>query len=558
MSRVLGFLMSAVVFISACAATPRPSSEIGFQEGAWPASGPAACKTDAAGRVRPALAQILSTDAQTVVFKLCAPDPAFIQKLAVGNFLINDSGWLNDAITTDALTTTMNGTGPFVLKVWEKGVQLLLERNESYWGAAAKARQLVIQWQSEATARLLQLRAGTVDGIDNLGTTEIASVESDPALTLLPRSGFNTFYLNFNNTVKPFDDARVRTAIALGIDADRIVKNFYPIGSEVATHIPPCVIEYACEGPGWHTRNVALAKNLLAEAGYPDGFTTSMSLRETPRSYLPDPIGVATDLQDQLKEIGVNVTLDLKDPGSYVDLLLTGQLGGLSFSASLPDYPEAWNAVALDFGEASGPEHGEQYPELVAAIDAAQFATSDMDSREAFLEVNRLLKELTPVTPIAHGASAVAVRSDVSGLTTSPVAMEQFSTVQAGNRDTFIWMQGAEPAGLYCIDEEDRDTVRVCAQVMEGLFTYSLGGIDPVPTLATGCQVSPDGLTYTCTLRADVRFHNGAALDASDVLDSFAAAWDCDHPLHVGRAKNFQRWGWIMGTLNASSCSVTP
>ena len=548
--------LTAIVWliVAGCATTQGPSSEIPFAPRAWPADDAASCAVGEAGRVRPALARIESTDQATVVFTLCAPDPAFIQKLAVGSFVVNDSGWLTSAIASDTLVSTMNGTGPFKLLEWERGVQIVMERNDAYWGRLASVKGLVFQWQQEASARLLQLRAGTVDGIDNVGTSDIATVEKDSSLTLLPRSGFNTFYLNFNNTVAPFNDPRVRTAIALGIDSARIVNTFYPEGSQIATHVPTCLIRFSCEGPAWHTRDVARAKALLAEAGFPNGLKTSLALRETPRAYLPDPMGVATDIQDQLKEIGVDITLEVKDPGTYIDQLLSGQLGGISISASLPDYPEAWNAIALDFGSESGPEHGDQYPELVRAIDNALFAANDSQRASAFAEVNHLLKELVPVIPIANGASATAVRADVSGLTTSPVVMEEFSTVVPGERDSFVWLQGGEPAGIYCMDEEDRDTVRICRQVMDGLFAYEPGGTDPIPSLATGCTVSEDGLIYTCSLRSDVRFHNGAQLDASDVLDSFAAAWDCAHPLHVGRANVFQRWGWIMGTLNENLC----
>lgn len=552
--RLVTLAATLLLVASGCASGRGPSSEISFVARAWPADDVAPCPIDNSGRVRPALARIESLNELTVAFTLCAPDPAFVQKLAVGSFVVNDSGWLTDAIANDTLISTMNGTGPFAFAGWERGVQIVMEKNESYWGTRASVGQLVFQWQPEASARLLQLRAGVVDGIDNVGTSDIESVVGDSSLILAPRSGFNTFYINFNNTFEPFNDVRVRTAIALGIDSARIVENFYPTGSKVATHVPTCLIEFSCEGPAWHTRDVVRAKELLTEAGFPNGFTTSLALRETPRAYLPDPMGVATDIQDQLKEIGVNITIEVKDPGTYIDQLLSGQLGGMSFSASLPDYPEAWNAIALDFGSASGPEHGAQYPDLVDAIDNALFSATNAERAIAFAEVNRLLKDLVPVTPVANGASAVAVRADVTGFTTSPVVMEDFSTVVPGNRDAFVWLQGVEPAGLYCMDEEDRDTVRICRQVMDGLFMYERGGTAPTPTLATGCSVSEDRLTYTCTLRPNVRFHNGARFDASDVLDSFAAAWDCMHPLHQGRANNFQRWGWIMGTLNADRC----
>ena len=558
MKRLPPVLIALFIAAAGCTSAPGPSSEIPFQPRAWPMDSAAACETDAAGRIRPALSRITSTDEHTIVFQLCAPDPAFVQKLAVGSFVIDDSGWLNNAINDGTLTTTMNGTGPFKLDNWEHGIQLVLSRNQDYWGDKAQIEQLIVQWQVEASARLLQLQAGTVDGIDNVGTTDFQIVSKDPSLSLITRNGFNTFYLNFNNTVAPFDDVRVRTAVALGIDAKRIVDTFYPQGSEVATHIPTCLIQYSCAGAGWYEYDPAQAKQLLAEAGFPNGFSTTLALRETPRAYLPDPMGVATDIQSQLKEIGIDLKLDVKDPGTYIDQLYKGELGAMSISASLPDYPEAWNAIALDFGSESGPEHGDQYPELVAAIDNALFAIDDSQRQQAFTEVNRLLKSFVPVTPIAHGASAVAVKADVIGFTTSPVVMESFSTVRPGNRNAFVWLQGAEPAGLYCMDEEDRDTVRICKQVMEGLFTYSAGGTDPIPALSTGCTVSPNGTIYTCALRTGVHFHDGARFDASDVLDSFAAAWDCAHPLHQGRAGNFQRWGWIMGTLNDELCVSSP
>jgi len=159
------------------------------------------------------------------------------------------------------------------------------------------------------------------------------------------------------------------------------------------------------------------------------------------------------------------------------------------------------------------------------------------------------------VVPIANGASLIGARDVVRGLVASPVAMERLYEVSVEGSDTFTWLQGGEPAGLYCMDEEDREAVRVCAQITEGLYGYAAGGTAVEPRLTTGCDTSVDGLVVECALRSGVRFHNGARLDAGDVLDSFAAAWDCAHPLHVGRTGDFRGWSWIMGTLNPNSCA---
>jgi ABC-type transport system substrate-binding protein len=448
----------------------------------------------------------------------------------------------------------MNGTGPLELLAWEQGVQIVLSRNGSYWGDKAASERVVIQWEPESAARLLQLRAGTVDAADNAAPTDEAAITADASLALLTRPGFNTFYLNFNNRYAPVNDVRVRQAIATALDRQRIVDLFYPSGTTLATHVPPCVIDGACVGDAWYAQDLVAARALLTEAGYPNGLDLTLSLRETPRAFLPDPVAVATDIQAQLAAVGIRVTLDVQEAGGYIGKLLSGELRGASFSAALPDYPEAWNSLGIDFGSTSGPAHGDQYPRLVALLDEAQ-READPDARASlFTQINNEIRTQVPVVPIANGASLIATRAAVRGLVASPVAMERFSVVNVEGSDTFTWLQGGEPAGLYCMDEEDREAVRICAQVMEGLYGYAVGGTAAEPRLATACVASADGFVVECALRRDVRFHNGARLDAGDVLDSFAAAWDCAHPLHVGRTGSFRGWSWIMGTLNADAC----
>ena len=548
-------LAFALALIAAsCTAAPAPSSEIAFSSRSWPEVEAASCVVGEGGAARLGIAKIEAVDELTVRFTLCAPDPAFTQKLAVTNFSVNDSGWLAAAITDGSLATTMNGTGSLELLAWEQGVQIVLSRNGSYWGDKAASERVVIQWEPESAARLIQLRAGTVDAADNAAPTDEAAITADASLALLTRPGFNTFYLNFNNRYAPVSDVRVRQAIAQALDRQRIVDLFYPSGTTLATHVPPCVIDGACVGEAWYAQDLVAARALLTEAGYPNGLDLTLSLRETPRAFLPDPVAVATDIQAQLAAVGIRVTLDVQEAGGYIGNLLSGELRGASFSAALPDYPEAWNALGIDFGSTSGPAHGDQYPRLVALLDEAQRESDPAARKALFTQINNEIRTQVPVVPIANGASLIATRAAVRGLVASPVVMERFSAVSVEGSNTFTWLQGGEPAGLYCMDEEDREAVRICAQVMEGLYGYAVGGTGAEPRLATECVASADGLVVECTLRSGVRFHNGARLDAGDVLDSFAAAWDCTHPLRVGRTGNFRGWSWIMGTLNADAC----
>jgi hypothetical protein len=535
----------------ACGGSSAPAAEnLDFAARSWPEAAAAPCSGGAIG-----FAQIRSIDKQTVEFQLCAPDPAFLQKIALPTVGIQDSGYLKAHATDGLLSTAPNGTGPYSLQSWQRGVQIVLNRFDDYWGEKAKAKTAVLQWQTDAAARLLALQSGTVDGIDNVAPEDSAAIEGDLTLKLYPRQALNTMYIGMNNTFKPFDDVRVRKAIALALDRQRIVDLFYPAGSEAASHYVPCSLEFGCEGDALYGQNIDEAKRLLAEAGFPDGFSTTLSLRDVVRSYLPAPQAVATDIQEQLAAIGVRVTLDVQESTSYFDNVLSGKVAGLFIFAWVPDFPDTSNFVFGQFTTNAGPVLGSTYEALNAAAVAAVNESASSKRKALYAQVNKLINELAPFVPIAHGGSALAFKADVRGAYTSPLLTEQLALITPGGRESLVFVQGAEPGGLYCADEEDGESLRACAQIQESLYGFDSGSMVASPRLATSCTVSDDLLTWTCTLRNDVKFHNGAVLDASDVVDTFAAIWDCAHPYHVGRTGTFGGWGSLWGAfLSQESC----
>ena len=126
-----------------------------------------------------------------------------------------------------------------MLSTWERGSQIVLDANPDYWGDAALSPTAVFQWNPEGAQRLVQLESGTADGIDNLGTNDFERVSSNPDLQLVERPPLNVFYVGFNVDMAPFDDPVVRQAVALGLDRQRLVDNFYPAGSMAATQFLP-------------------------------------------------------------------------------------------------------------------------------------------------------------------------------------------------------------------------------------------------------------------------------------------------------------------------------
>ena len=551
----IGAIGAVLLMVAAACggSTSSAADTIAFAAKAYPEAGPADCSAEGYYGFK----RITSTDANTVVFELCAPDVAFIQKLALTNFVINDSGYLSTATADGSIVDTPNGTGPFSFKAWERGTQIVLERNNDYWGTPALSATAVFQWQSEAAARLIALKAGTADGIDNLAPTDIAAASADSALQVILRPALTIMYVGMNSSIPgdPFEKLEVRKAVALALDRQRIVDTFYPGGSEVANYFTPCSIAHGCAGEPWYEQNITEAKALMAAAGYPNGFKTQISYRQVDRGYLPVPKDVSADIQDQLKAIGIDAKINLMESTEFLDVSGKGQLAGLHLLGWTGDYPDATNFLDSHFGP-SVVQFGAPIDAITGPLGRAGETAVAAEREALYAEANNAIKANVPMIPVAHGGSAVAFGAGIEGGHASPLGNEAFAAFSSGGDDTFVWVQNGEPGGLYCADETDGESLRVCGQISEGLFGFITGGAETKPLLATACEASADLLTWTCALRKGVKFHNGATFDATDVVDTFASVWDCANPWHKGRTGAFDYFGYTLGAfLNPESCA---
>jgi ABC-type transport system substrate-binding protein len=515
---------------------------------AYPESGDAPCGVAPyAGEFK----KITAIDRLTVEFQLCAPDVAFLSKIAFSAFGIQDSDYLAKHAPDKSYLEQPNGTGPYKLKEWSKGNRIVFEANADYWGTKALTPNLEFRWSDQGAQRWLELQAGSVDGIDNPGTDDITAIKANTDVKFYPREGLNTLFVGMNDTIDPWKDANVRKAIALGIDRERIVKNFYPEGSEVATHFTPCAIPFGCEGEDTWGFDAAAGKALLTAANFDFSKTYKIQFRAAVRGYLPDPPQIATEIASQLKtNLGINTTLDLQESGAFLDANAAGTLEGIFLLGWGADYPDPTNFLDYHFGAGSGKKFGEPFPDIAAALTKGAQSADDATRKAAYTEANNLIKEHVPAVIVAHGGSGTVFKANVEGAHSSPLSNEVFSVMKAGG-DTLVWMQNAEPLSLYCGDETDGETLRACEQVTESLYGYKIAGTETEPALATECKPNADLTTWTCTLRDGVKFGDGAALDANDVVVTYAAQWDTKHPLHVGRSGAFEYFpGLFSGYLN--------
>lgn len=492
--------------------------------------------------------EIAAVDELTVQFTMCVPDPAFPSKAAFSAFAIQPKEWIETAMVSREILEKPIGTGPYYLDSWNRGDSIVLKKFADYWGDPAVTDTVVFRWSSEGAARLLELQSGTVDGIDNPSPDDFAVIQGDPNLVLYEREALNIFYVAMTNTFAPFDNIKVRQAIAKGLDRQRIVDNFYPEGSEVASHFTPCAVPNGCTGEDWYEFDLEGAKALLAEAGFPNGFDTTIYYRDVFRSYLPEPGLVATDLQAQLKDLGINAEIVVMESGAFIEESSAGRLDGIYLLGWNADYPHITNFLDYHF-TASNPQFGNPFPEVYEKLSEAAQIADPAVATPLYVEANNALKEFVPMVPIAHGGSGTAFKAEVTGAHASPLGNEYMAVMDPAGRDTLVWMQNAEPISLYCNDETDGESLRPCEQVLESLLSYEVGGTLVEPGLATSCDPNDDLTVWTCHLQSGVKFHDGSLLDANDVVQSWVVAWDAANPLHIGNTGAFEYFTYLFGNL---------
>lgn len=495
---------------------------------------------------------IEAVDAMTVKFTFCVPDPAFPSKAAFSAFSIHSADYLNSTGGGgDELLSNPIGTGPYKLESWDRGNEMVFTRNDNYWGEKPIEQTAILRWNSEAAARWTELQAGTIDGIDNPGPADFGAIESNPDFKLYPRASTNIFYLGINNTVAPFDNVKVRQAIAYGIDKQRIVDNFYPPGSTTADQfMPPSIFGYTADSKTV-AYDLEMAKQLMAESGVTLPIKTTLSYRDVVRGYLPQPGIVATDLQAQLAEIGIEVEITVMESGAFLDAATAGELS-LHLLGWGADYPDATNFLDFHFGAGASAQFGDKDPVLTDLLSQAAQLSDPAKRLEVYTKANDEIADFVPMVPIAHGGNGVAFKAAISGAYAGAFSAEQFRVMEDPNDDNIVFMQNGEPISLYCNDESDGETFRACEQINESLLGFELGGGNVVPALASEWSANEDLTEWTFKLREGVTFTDGSAFDSEDVVTSWVAQWDAASPLHKGRTGQFTYFSSLFGAfLNA-------
>lgn len=365
-----------------------------------------------------AISSVTALDATTVQVQTAEPFGPLLQVLAL------DSASILSAASIKQYGAQLGwkpvGTGPFKYVSHQAEQSINLARNDDYWGAKPAADKIQFMTVPEAATRLSMLETGEADIVTDVPGSEVERLQAEPNITLLRKPNTRLAHLGFNTGKPPFNDVRVREALNMAVDRAAIVEGVLRgLGVPADSIIAPTVAGYAPQKA--YTYDPAKAKALLAEAGFPKGFSTTIRTPQG-RYYMDRETVIAA--QAQLKEIGIDASIEVVDWSTYLSALRkpqaenTTQLYLLGWETGTGDIQIILDTV---FDSARMPPNGwntmfyknDQVDRL--RVEVARETSSEKRSQLA-AEVQGIIMKDAPWIPLYSYVQVTGHRKNLSGL----------------------------------------------------------------------------------------------------------------------------------------------
>lgn len=374
---------------------------------------------------------VTAEDDYTVVFKLKRPQAPFLKNIAMDMFAIA-SPTAFEEMGNDDFERNPVGTGPFKFVEWKPNDSITIEKFEDYWQEGLpKLDRVIFRSIPDNSARLNALIAGEIDLADGINPSDGATIEDNPDLQLFERPSMNVGYLGLTVTRKPFDNKLVRQAMNYAIDKQTIIDAFFEGRAEIAKGpIPPSVSGYH-DGLEGYEYNPEKAKELLAEAGYPDGFEMELWAMPVPRPYMPDGQKVAEVIQKNLADIGVTAKIVSHEWATYLELAEKGEADAfmLGWTGDNGD-PDNFIYVLLDEDNIGSNNYTYfKNDEMHDLLIEAQTTVDEAKRIELYKKAQEIVHEEAPWVPLAHSTPLLAGVKSLTGFSPHPTGSDLLSEV---------------------------------------------------------------------------------------------------------------------------------
>ena len=314
------------------------------------------------------IADVEAVDESTVKITLSAPNGSLLFNLAWGDAVI---------VAPESIENIKQapvGTGAFKFANWVQGDNITLEKNADYWGTPAKLDKVTFKFISDPTAAFAAVMAEDVDVFAGYPAPEnVPQFEADPRFQVIVGNTEGETILSTNNKMPPFDNVKVREAMAHAIDRQAIIDGaMFGLGTPIGTHFAPHNPDYVDLTAG-SAYDPEKAKALLAEAGFAEGFTTTLKL--PPPSYARRGGEI---IAAQLREVGIQTEITNLEWAQWLEEVFKGKDFGLTIVS---------HTEPMDIGIYARPDYYFQYDDAdFQAMNTALEAEADPAKRSALLD----------------------------------------------------------------------------------------------------------------------------------------------------------------------------
>lgn len=327
------------------------------------------------------------------------------------------------------------GSGPFALEEWSKGVHTKLKANADHYEGAPLVETAIFQPIVEDLVRVTKLKNGEADIIVDVNPDSIEELEADENMEVIQQPGPHVWYVGLNNQKEPFNDVKVRQAVNYAVDKEVIVNDILKGTGVVSTQpLADSLLGHDADLEGY-PYDPEKAKQLLAEAGYPDGFSVNFLIPES-GSGMQSPVPMSTAVQGYLQAVGITVEIVKMEWGTFLNEINQGagdkyDMYALSWMSGNGDAD--LSLANLLHTDAHPPGFNSGYysnPKVDELIDKAS-STSDPAERESYyLETQKLISEDAPWIFIDHAKQTAAHSSNIQGFNLHPSHVFNLSKVK--------------------------------------------------------------------------------------------------------------------------------
>ena len=374
--------------------------------------------------------QITALDDFTVQIHLKTPYAPFLSTMASSENAIVSP--IAVAHFGESFGNNPVGTGPFKFVQWDRNDQIVLTANNTHWAGKPEIDRLIFRSIPDNSERYMELQEGDIHIMEFPNADDLATIRGDTRLELLMQPSLNVGYLAMNMEKPPFDNLKVRLAINHAINKAEIIERLYQgTGIPAKGPIPPTLWSYD-DSIEDYAYNPELAKQLLAEAGYPNGFETTLWALPIPRPYIPDGQALAAALQSELRNIGIVANIVTYDWSIYVDKILNGEHDMAMLGWSAGGDPDSFLYYLLSKTTAQKPALNIAFyksDEMQDVLERARMSTDRSERIELYQQAQAIFHRDVPWVPLAHAQRLLVIDRSVQNLKLAPIGWKYLRSV---------------------------------------------------------------------------------------------------------------------------------